>query len=1341
VGIEISISKKGLMKFGIISSINFPKKMSLLLFPFFIFLLLNVSSVSANHVLNTTLENGTQRIVPTGGVIANLTLMINNTADSTHVINGTNITNATGYPITGITTPTGWTCTIGATISNCTSTSGAGISVGSYATFYVAVTTPAALASVTTWIVNTTDTNNNPNNATLSMLAVASGGIGFDLRDELGNIMPSGTNVTITTVSGLVILVNNVTDGSNVRDTAADGLVLFSQGSELSGASGDGTYYYNITRDGFVTQTTDTLSYLHAGFNPNKVSLQYYIKITVQDELGNVLTGATVNVTDTTPGINSTTTANKTVGNVQYFAMNTTYFGNVTFIISKTGFITNGSAAGTFYLVNSSVQQTGISPYQLRYSLKLTVQNELSGTASMSSGITVALNGTDTAAAQSSANVYYFNRSAGGVNITAAKTGYINTSSNNIAVNATTQALSTISLPFALKVNVTNELNGIANMDSGVTVAVNGTDTASTNSSSQYYYFALSPQDVNLTVSKSGYVNSTNNVLLVNASTQAFKTIPLSFSLKVMQICDELNNTCFAMDGSASFVGLTGVVTNYSTYGYIPASAGSATVTAGKNGYINSSKTVTASSASQTQILFNQSGAAGMQNASALQYSIKVVAICDELNKTCPTINGSIGTVSSGGAEVVGNATVYNSTGYAYIPATGVGNAIVKAFSLGYINRSQTVALTGVSQTLVYFNSTYPLQFALKLTVQDELSGTASMSSGITVALNGTDTAAAQSSANVYYFNRSAGGVNITAAKTGYINTSSNNIAVNATTQALSTISLPFALKVNVTNELNGIANMDSGVTVAVNGTDTASTNSSSQYYYFALSPQDVNLTVSKSGYVNSTNNVLLVNASTQAFKTIPLSFSLKVMQICDELNNTCFAMDGSASFVGLTGVVTNYSTYGYIPASAGSATVTAGKNGYINSSKTVTASSASQTQILFNQSGAAGMQNASALQYSIKVVAICDELNKTCPTINGSIGTVSSGGAEVVGNATVYNSTGYAYIPATGVGNAIVKAFSLGYINRSQTVALTGVSQTLVYFNSTYPLQFALKLTVQDELSQSTGMSSGVALALNSTWKSENAQFWRSSSSSNVYYFNLTTAGYDITAGKVGYINTSANNTPVNATTQALQTISLPYVAKITVRAQNNELINGSYFTMTYGGGQSIAFFDGSSSDGDTSRNGVIYYALNKSAIPTVSKFSVTYGSFSGEATNETGPVYVMNDTTQTSLTVQTNAPKPYNFTPSGFTGGTWERFWLPTQAMMTNKGYTATSTNNWNISSVLELGGLGTNYDVVYYYTSGAWKIFIRADWSGSTLQYMNNTNEVPYWINMTTSSWLIL
>ena len=997
MGIEISISKKGLMKFGIISSINFPKKMSLLLFPFFIFLLLNVSSVSANHVLNTTLENGTQRIVPTGGVIANLTLMINNTADSTHVINGTNITNATGYPITGITTPTGWTCTIGATISNCTSTSGAGISVGSYATFYVAVTTPAALASVTTWIVNTTDTNNNPNNATLSMLAVASGGIGFDLRDELGNIMPSGTNVTITTVSGLVILVNNVTDGSNVRDTAADGLVLFSQGSELSGASGDGTYYYNITRDGFVTQTTDTLSYLHAGFNPNKVSLQYYIKITVQDELGNVLTGATVNVTDTTPGINSTTTANKTVGNVQYFAMNTTYFGNVTFIISKTGFITNGSAAGTFYLVNSSVQQTGISPYQLRYSLKLTVQNELSGTASMSSGITVAL--------------------------------------------------------------------------------------------------------------------------------------------------------------------------------------------------------------------------------------------------------------------------------------------------------------------------------------------------------NGTDTAAAQSSANVYYFNRSAGGVNITAAKTGYINTSSNNIAVNATTQALSTISLPFALKVNVTNELNGIANMDSGVTVAVNGTDTASTNSSSQYYYFALSPQDVNLTVSKSGYVNSTNNVLLVNASTQAFKTIPLSFSLKVMQICDELNNTCFAMDGSASFVGLTGVVTNYSTYGYIPASAGSATVTAGKNGYINSSKTVTASSASQTQILFNQSGAAGMQNASALQYSIKVVAICDELNKTCPTINGSIGTVSSGGAEVVGNATVYNSTGYAYIPATGVGNAIVKAFSLGYINRSQTVALTGVSQTLVYFNSTYPLQFALKLTVQDELSQSTGMSSGVALALNSTWKSENAQFWRSSSSSNVYYFNLTTAGYDITAGKVGYINTSANNTPVNATTQALQTISLPYVAKITVRAQNNELINGSYFTMTYGGGQSIAFFDGSSSDGDTSRNGVIYYALNKSAIPTVSKFSVTYGSFSGEATNETGPVYVMNDTTQTSLTVQTNAPKPYNFTPSGFTGGTWERFWLPTQAMMTNKGYTATSTNNWNISSVLELGGLGTNYDVVYYYTSGAWKIFIRADWSGSTLQYMNNTNEVPYWINMTTSSWLIL
>jgi len=95
------------------------------------------------------------------------------------------------------------------------------------------------------------------------------------------------------------------------------------------------------------------------------------------------------------------------------------------------------------------------------------------------------------------------------------------------------------------------------------------------------------------------------------------------------------------------------------------------------------------------------------------------------------------------------------------------------------------------------------------------------------------------------------------------------------------------------------------------------------------------------------------------------------------------------------------------------------------------------------------------------------------------------------------------------------------------------------------------------------------------------------------------------------------------------------------------------------------------------------------------------------------------------------------FNYTQdlTGSTSGTWDTLWIPSQSVMEAIGYTATATNDWNISYVLTTtGGLGTNYNLVYYYNGSAWASFNKGSWDASSLQYMNNTNDDPYWINMT-------
>jgi hypothetical protein len=1344
-----------------------------------------VSIANAEHVLNATLENGTQRIVPTG-TTATLTLMVNNTAGSTNDIIGVNITNGTGYYVSSI-TATGWSCTIGASISGCVNTTTAGIAANSYATFTVAVTTPTAGTSGDTiWLINTTDTNVGIRNATLYMLAVGTAEIGFDIRDELGNIL-TGANVTVTSSAGgsLTIADNNITDNGGEDDTYTDGLVLF-KGPDITSGAGEDTFSYNVSRAGFVVAPyIADVSFSSTGYHMIRpTGLQYDIKITVQDQLANPLTGATVNVTDTSGAIYNQTSGSSTIwpnvtntGNYYFALGNSTLFDNVTFIFSKSGFINNGSTnvstAGTFYLTNATqtVQQTGASPYTLKYSLKVTAQNELFGIANMNL-VTLHLNNTKTTPDASSVNVYYFNRSTD-ANIIANKTGYVNTTVNNIQTNSSAQAVVTIKLPFVLKIITQDEL--LSNLTASLaTYVTNSSTTTPTNTTGGYAFFALDPSsgDVNVTGSYAGYVNISTTGLLINATTQATGSTTLKFTVKVTDVWDELNITKFTIDGTDAFAEVLGNTTTYSGgAAYIPINNSfTVSVVAGRSSFVNASKQITTSSGQQTILVFNKSSDTG--NATALNYTFKVLGVWSELGRLSFVLDG---TKNNAGIEANYSGNTVYSGGYAYLNISGT-NASLTAYKIGqdFVNVSKDVTPSALSQQTILFNASNDagatvlaggLKYLLKVNVTDELSGITNMDSNVFIYQNGTIYTPNATAGTLYYFTNNTAvtpsGVNITVGRKGYINTSSGGtttagIKVNASTQGFYTIALPFALKIGIKNEL-GTNLVASSASIRVNNISFSPNATSGPYAYFAYPPQAIYVNVSYTGYVNeSTLESNVINSSTQAWENTTLDFTLKVTEIRDELNITKFTIDGSpttsgSAFAEVLGNTTTYSGgAAYINTSNGlTVNVVAGASGFVNESTIVTASSSAQKLIVFNQSGATGYQNATGggLNFTVKVLSICDEIDRMCFTIDSTPATIGHAGVENTTGATV-NTTyvgGYAYLNASG-SIANITAFSTGFINRSQFVTLTpGTVQQLIWFNSSsYPLLYALKVNVTDELGQSTGMSSNVSLAINSTWKNETHEFWRSASTSNIYYFNLSAGadGYNVTGAKVGYINTTngdATGFPVNATKQALQTVQLPYVAKVTVRAQNNDLMNGSQLEIYDGSGSVTTLFDGSSSDGDTSANGVIYYALNKSAIPTVNKFSVTAGSFNGESTNSSSG-YKINDTAQTALTIKTTAPRPYNFTTYFLTANTWSTFKIAHQSLLQSKGYTVASTNGWNVSTVLTTAGLGTNYDVVYY-EGTTWKVFIRTDWAGSSLQYVNNTNQYDYHVNTTQSAWFIL
>ncbi|MBI2578652.1 MAG: hypothetical protein HYW26_03000 [Candidatus Aenigmarchaeota archaeon] len=162
------------------------------------------------------------------------------------------------------------------------------------------------------------------------------------------------------------------------------------------------------------------------------------------------------------------------------------------------------------------------------------------------------------------------------------------------------------------------------------------------------------------------------------------------------------------------------------------------------------------------------------------------------------------------------------------------------------------------------------------------------------------------------------------------------------------------------------------------------------------------------------------------------------------------------------------------------------------------------------------------------------------------------------------------------------------------------------------------------------------------------------------------------------------------------------------------------------------------------TSGVNTLFVVLNTTAKPSWNP--EVYFNLSIASTDDVNIIGAVTATnmSETLTTVLMNSTKityrgwyNFTFTSSGTItafGVGWNSFTLPIQTDIEGTGRNASSTGNFNVSSIMS--SLGSNWRYIRYNTNGSstgWVLADRTDPGGSTLQYMNNTNSNPYWINM--------
>ncbi|MBI4895086.1 MAG: PGF-pre-PGF domain-containing protein [Candidatus Aenigmarchaeota archaeon] len=750
-------------------------------------------------------------------------------------------------------------------------------------------------------------------------------------------------------------------------------------------------------------------------------------------------------------------------------------------------------------------------------------------------------------------------------------TGYVNaTKSTTSNANTSLFNLTNFNQSFTIKIlNITDELGNVLaplNGAAGIIVSDNGSVTYENNIA---YINASNDNNltrsINLNASKAGYVNKSSSVAGVSSLGQNVTNVSnLLFTIKVLNISDELDNRLLSLNGVAGIVVTdSGFVTYSADVAYINASAATTNLNASKSGYVNRSS---------FSIAGVSNGGQNSTNISGLKFTVRINNLTDELGNKLSLLNGVNGIV------VTDSGVVTYSGDVAYINASAATTNLNGSKS-GYVNQSLTVA--GVSNAAQNFTNISNLKFTIRVNnLTDELGNKLQPLNGV-AGIVVTDSGVVTYSADVAYINASAATTNLNASKSGYVNKTLVVATSNANQNFTNVSGVQFTIKIsNLRDELsNNLAPLNGVAGIVV--TDSGFVTYSADVAYINASAATTNLNGSKSGYVNSSLAVPVSNSVQNNTNITNLKFTIKISNLRDELSNNLAPLNGVAGIVVTdSGFVTYSADVAYINASAATTNLNGSKSGYVNKTLVVATSNANQN-----------FTNVSGLLFTVKVLNITDELGHVIVPLNGVVGSI------VTTNGSVTYNSNIVYINASSSPN--LTASRSGYLN--VTLSGVGISNSAQNVTSISNLAFTIKITnVTNELGNRIGDLDGSTVVLVSS--SGDVQY-----SGGVAYINASTTA-SINASSSGYVN-QTKIVGVALTQNSTTISSLPFTLKILVVSDGGQALTDASITLSKSG---VTI----TSTPTTRVSNAYYYAINQSTFSTLD-FTVTDVGYIAETRN----------------------------------------------------------------------------------------------------------------------------
>lgn len=494
----------------------------------------------------------------------------------------------------------------------------------------------------------------------------------------------------------------------------------------------------------------------------------------------------------------------------------------------------------------------------------------------------------------------------------------------------------------------------LADTTGNVTFSSTSCRNNSTNPQNWHCPVPLNAGSVSVLVQKSGYLNFTNSSVSPPAfnGNRVVVTSANKFPILVTAQSEAIPPAILLNASSVIFNSLTclpnaALSPTYSWGCNLTGTQFPGNVTVVAPGFVNWSSYPTYGNLDNSSLILNNQ----LLVTSANNYTLKV-SLYDELGAALSSVS-----LNSTNLEYPSSCQPTAGGSTKYCPVAAGTAPTLTASKSGYITRTNSTAVPTTNATAQSFYNFTGIQYTTALTVWDQ-SGTAPLSSSITFTVNGTPTTpSAQSGSqnNTYYFSLTSGSYPATLEKVGYAlkSITLNPNEASGSTPTGGSVTMNYAIQVVAQSENGTALSAGTGLSFAVDGSPTTPPYITSNSYYFNLTNGLHTISVSRAGYVNTTNSTLANSSTTQNTTYLILPYTLRVN-----------ALDWGAASLNLT-TVNVYYTNGtlFSSESMGTKTVTyyqldpatfpsglyvsMNRSGYeTNTSATITLSSGSQSAL-----------------------------------------------------------------------------------------------------------------------------------------------------------------------------------------------------------------------------------------------------------------------------------------------------------------------------------------------------------------------------------------------------------